>query len=492
MKYLEEQTIHAQENQARTTDSIAEQQQRESPNIGLGDSGQLQMQHMQYAQPQQQQQFNMPLALQLTSPTALPLLQSSYSIAALQTEEELRGLMNIPANADASALRRRLETALRQVANLRALNTNLEQQLFIAIQQSTRKLLPRDQARSAIDTAHAMIDGLQVQMASAGLQPNGDTWRKRRENNNNINDDDGPADGKIERDAEQSRNTPTTVGLETSSSHRGAHIEGTLVPRVVDLWRQACAARDAKLQDAERRLRDADAALDAKESELAAMEQAAAGLAEAREEAIQAATEMERRLRDIEDGRREVELEAAAAVALLEDQKVLQQRMASLDSSLREMENRATAALARASKVERALATEQAQGKAADEWVRKAEEAEKRAATAENRAAEAEQALANYLESVSQQDSTSLGRQLEQAWATEAELAARIQQLQTETAGAKSELESAIKEVERQSYLSRTLQEQLNEAVDALAEQGAALEAFQQALREERSTKSQQ
>lgn len=454
MKYLEEQTSHAQA-QARNLEVAAERREQQ---IHLQESLSGQQQHQQFAN-------NTSLALQLTSPPALPLLQSSYSVAALQAEEELRVLMNVPANADASALRRRLEAALRQVASLRALNTNLEQQLFVAVQQSRRLLPPREQARSAIETAHAMIDALQAQMASAGL----DTQKR----STTASTGEGNRSGANET-------------AEDSSPHAPSPVEGTLVPRVVDLWRQACAARDAKLQDAERRLRAADAALDAKEAELAAMEQAAAGLAEARQEAIQAATEMENRLRGIEEERRDIELEAAAAVAALEDQGYLQQRVASLESSIREMENRAAAATARATKAERALAAEQAQGKAAAEWVRRAEEAEKRTAAAETRAAEAESALAHHLESSSKHDATSLGRQLEQAWVTEAELAARIQELQAEAAGAKSELESAIRELERQTELSRSYQEQLREAIDALAEQGAALEALQQALREER------
>ena len=224
-----------------------------------------------------------------------------------------------------------------------------------------------------------------------------------------------------------------------------------------------------------------------KEAELAAMRQAAKALKQARNEAITAATEMERRMREALAVKRSLEAQLAAATTGLGDRDLLRERINSLEMQYKALEKQATVSEMRAVQAEGALAAARATAVASSEQMRRCEEAENRARAANERASEAENALSRHLESHSQQDkSTSLGKQLEAAWATERQLAKRVQEMQIEAAGAKSELETAVKDVEMYAERAAALQEQLNEAVGALAEQGAALEAVQFALQQEK------
>ncbi|KAL4543722.1 hypothetical protein Ndes2437B_g01537 [Nannochloris sp. 'desiccata'] len=399
-----------------------------------------------------------------------------------------------PPTADIPTLRRRLEAALRQVEGLKSLNANLEEQLIAHMNSlSTTTSLTghstagsagmqqqRQQVKNLADaTAHAMIDALQLEMEAMGMmtrkqQQQGEESRWQSTTNGRVAVVVPGATRPLSADVNTVMNTTTT-------NSGGGPIE-----RVVALWKQACATRDEKLEEAARRLQSAGIELGAKEAELAAMRQAEKALKKARNEAITAAAGMEKRMREALSCKRSLEAQVAAAKTGLEDRDLLRERISTLETKYSALEKQATASELRAAQAEKALASAQSATAAAKKNLISAEEAERRARAATERASEAEKALARHLESQSQQGSTSLGKQLEAAWATERELAQKVQELQIEVSGAKYELESAVKDVER----LLPLQEQLNEAVGALAEQGAALEAVQFALQAERALRT--
>ena len=387
-----------------------------------------------------------------------------------------------PPTADIPTLRRRLEAALRQVEGLKSLNANLQQQLMAANGGTSLSHTTSLTGNNTADaTAYAMIDALQLQMEAMGLMT-GKRQQQQQQQRRQSTTDRGVAvvvPGATTR--------PSSGDLNTA--HNTMTAIGGPIERIVALWKEACATRDEQLEEAARRLQSAGIELGAKEAELAAMRQAAKALKKARNEAITAATDMEKRMKEALSCKRSLEAHVAAATTGLGDRDLLRERISTLETQYFALEKQAMASEMRAVQAERALASAESASVAAKKNLILAEEAESRARAANERAFEAEKALARHLESQSQQDcSTSLGKQLETAWATERQLAQKVQELQIEVSGAKSELESASKEVER----LLPLQEQLHEAVGALAEQGAALEAVQFALQTERALHKQQ
>jgi chromosome segregation ATPase len=398
-----------------------------------------------------------------------------------------------PPTADIPVLRRRLEAALRQIEGLKSLNANLEQQLIAKMTSlsnnttltgnNTSTVSSTNTSKNVADaTAHAMIDALQLQMEAMGLM----TRKSREEERKNQSLDAASRGGLVEivPAGYSGNNSDHTTNTQKASVKNG---HGPL-ERVVALWKQACATRDKKLEEAARRLQSAGIELGAKEAELAAMRQAAKALKHARNEAITAATVMEKRMREALSCRRSLESQLSAAMTGLGDRDLLRERISALEAQYNSLKQQAAASETRAVQAERALAGARATAVATSEQLRRCEETESRARAANERASEAENAFARHLESHSQQDgSTSLGKQLEEAWATERRLAQKLQEMQLEATEAKSELATAIKNVEMYAQRASMLQEQLNEAVGALAEQGAALDALQGALKEEKA-----
>jgi len=445
----------------------------------------------------QQQQSTFPLGQHHGSSLAsLPTTPSPDNVAMLKTT-----LSMPPPTADIPTLRRRLEASLRQVEGLKSLNANLQQQLTANVTSLTHttsltgnstagsagmQQQQGQQGKNLADaTAHAMIDAVQLQMEAMGLMT-----RKRQQQRQQHGEEsrrqsitDGGAAVVV-----PGATRPSSAHVNTANNTATSTSGGGPIERVVGLWKQACATRDEQMEEAARRLQSADLELGAKDAELAAMKQAAKALKKARNEAISSATDMEKRMREALSCKRSLEAQVTAATTGLGDRDLLRERIFTLEKRYNALEKQATASERRAVQAERALACAQSTVVDAKKNLVSAEEAENRARAANERAFEAEKALSRHLESQSQQDcSTSLGKQLEAAWATERQLAQKVQELQIEVSGAKSELESAVKEVER----LLPFQEQLNEAVGALAEQGAALEAVQFALQRERALHDQ-
>lgn len=370
-------------------------------------------------------------ALAEPEPRGLALLLPQHAGAA--PEGGSRALLSAPPGADAPALRRRLEAALRQVDGLRALSGNLEAQLTAAqARNAAAQAAGRSTPTAAVDTAHALIDALQAQVGGSGP------------------------------------GLPSQTNLST--------VSGGPLPRVVELWRQAVASRDANLADAGARLQAALAALGAKEAALAAARQENAALKAARREAEEAAAAAECQQRNAEDRRRRAQADLMTAQAAAEAADVLHSRVDTLEGAIEEAEGRAAAAEARAEEAEREAAGARARAEAASEQLRRAQEAEGRARAAEERAAEAETALAAHLEGAARGDATSLGRQLEAAWAAERDLAARVHELQADLAGARAQAAGSARRGD-------AAEAQLREALESLAEQGDALEALQRAIK---------
>jgi chromosome segregation ATPase len=451
----------------------------------------LELEYLEQQTLQQQQQ----LASALPSLPAITSTTTTNTTNAKNREENdamLKTTLNMPpSTADIPVLRRRLEAALRQIEGLKSLNANLEQQLIAnvtSLSASTSLTGGNNSAsttatsssgttanRNLADaTAYAMIDALQLQMEAMGMMT-----RKTRQQEESLKRKslDVVVPGAV---------GDATVHLTSASKDRLGPVE-----RVVALWKQACATRDEKLEEAARRLQVAGIELGAKESELAAMKQAAKALKKARNEAIAAATDMEKRMREALSCKRSLESQIAATVTGLGDRDLLRDRVSSLEKQYSALKEQANASEMRAVQAERALAAARSTAVATSEQLRRCEEAEGRARAANERASEAERALARHLESHSQQNSsTSLGKSLEAAWSAEQGLMKKIQEMQVEAAGTKAELAIAVKDVEMYAKRAAELQEQLNEAIGALAEQGEALEAVQHALHKEKAARA--
>ena len=375
-------------------------------------------------------------------------------------------VFDVPASIDAPSLRRRLIGALQQIESLRLLNANLEQQICVTADltrrsnsqtmttTTTTKEEEQEQEHPSVELAHALIDALQAQMRCTKSA------------------------------------SAVAASKEEESSRAVTDSSSSPVERVVALWKEAIACRDHQVAEAQHRLQAALLKIDEKDGEIAAMRTAADALRKARREAVAAAAHMEGKLRNAENANRGLAIDVAAAAAVDEERAALQKQVSTLHSTLNQLQSRVDAAEAENVQLERMVSVEKAAAVKLCEQLRGAEMLEEKVAAAENRAVEAEKTLARHLETVSQQGDTSLGQQLEIAWATERELAHRLQDLQIESTGAKSQLEAAMADAQMYCERSAALEDQLTEAVAALADQGAALEALQALVKEESENKS--
>lgn len=242
--------------------------------------------------------------------------------------------------------------------------------------------------------------------------------------------------------------------------------------KVIEMWKEACCARDVQVRDAEAKLRAATSKAASQEAGLAAVQSLLQAM-QAKVEESQAAVQ-----------NLQGELHEAKAVASRLQQQADTARPAETDARIAKKvlegaQNDLKAAREEVAALKLALQQEQQAAAEVTAHLQSLEEAEERAVAAEERAAAAEAALARHLEGPG---SSTLGRELETAWAHEADLSCKLQQARVEAAEAKGAECAMRSEVEALRTRVAALQAQLAEAVGALEEQGAALEALQAAL----------